>query len=149
MPRTLFQKVWDLHTVRTLPNGQTQLYIGLHLVHEVTSPQAFAELRERGWPVRAPERTFATIDHIIPTKLQLRPFGDPMAEAQAKAKEFFEGWQRERADFANYKRRVDRDQQSLGQNIKGDVIKKYLSILDDLDRAMKNRPRPPEPRAGQ
>ena len=54
MARTLFQKVWDLHTVRTLPNGQTQLYIGLHLVHEVTSPQAFAELRERGWPVRAP-----------------------------------------------------------------------------------------------
>src|SRR5690606_31357877 len=62
MARTLFQKVWDLHAVRTLPNGQTQLYIGLHLVHEVTSPQAFAELRERGWTVKAPHRTFATID---------------------------------------------------------------------------------------
>jgi len=44
MAQTLFQKVWDLHTVRRLPNGQTQLYIGLHLIHEVTSPQAFDEL---------------------------------------------------------------------------------------------------------
>ena len=60
MPATLFQKVWDLHAVRRLPNGQTQLYVGLHLVHEVTSPQAFDELRARGWRVRAPERTFAT-----------------------------------------------------------------------------------------
>ena len=87
MARTLFQKVWDLHTVRTLPNGQTQLYIGLHLVHEVTSPQAFAELRERGWPVRAPGRTFATIDHIVPTSAQVRPFADVMAESMTDALE--------------------------------------------------------------
>jgi 3-isopropylmalate/(R)-2-methylmalate dehydratase large subunit len=83
MSETLFQKVWNLHTVRRLPNGQTQLYIGLHLVHEVTTPQAFDELNARGWRVRAPERTFATIDHIVPTKLQLRPFGDAMAEEMA------------------------------------------------------------------
>lgn len=63
-----------------------------------------------------------------------------LQQAQDKAKEFFEGWQRERADFANYKKRVDRDQQALSQNIKGDVIKKYLAILDDLQRAMKTRP---------
>src|ERR1041384_1350174 len=87
MARTLFQKVWDLHTVRTLPNGQTQLYIGLHLVHEVTSPQAFAELRERGWTVRAPGRTFATVDHIVPTKAQSRPFADVMAESMTAALE--------------------------------------------------------------
>ena len=87
MARTLFQKVWDLHTVRTLPNGQTQLYIGLHLVHEVTSPQAFAELRERGWQVRAPGRTFATIDHIVPTSAQVRPFADVMAESMTDALE--------------------------------------------------------------
>ena len=87
MQQTLFQKVWDLHTVRHLPNGQTQLYVGLHLVHEVTTPQAFAELNARGWKVRAPERTFATIDHIVPTKLQLRPFGDPMAEEMAASLE--------------------------------------------------------------
>src|SRR6187455_1974927 len=85
MARTLFQKVWDLHTVRTLPNGQTQLYIGLHLVHEVTSPQAFAELRERGWRVHAPERTFATVDHIVPTRAQVRPFADEMAESMTQA----------------------------------------------------------------
>jgi 3-isopropylmalate/(R)-2-methylmalate dehydratase large subunit len=87
MARTLFQKVWDHHAVRTLPNGQTQLYIGLHLVHEVTSPQAFAELRERGWPVRAPGRTFATVDHIVPTQAQVRPFADVMAESMTAALE--------------------------------------------------------------
>ena len=87
MARTLFQKVWDHHAVRTLPNGQTQLYIGLHLVHEVTSPQAFAELRERGWPVKSPERTFATVDHIVPTRAQMRPFADEMAESMTSALE--------------------------------------------------------------
>jgi 3-isopropylmalate/(R)-2-methylmalate dehydratase large subunit len=80
MAETLFEKVWNLHAVRKLPNGQTQLYIGLHLVHEVTSPQAFDELNLRGWRVRAPERTFATVDHIVPTQVQARPFADVMAE---------------------------------------------------------------------
>jgi 3-isopropylmalate/(R)-2-methylmalate dehydratase large subunit len=87
MAATLFQKVWDLHSVRTLPNGQTQLYIGLHLVHEVTSPQAFAALRARGWRVRAPERTFATVDHIVPTQAQQRPFLDVVAEEMTTALE--------------------------------------------------------------
>ena len=80
MAHTLLDKVWDAHTVRTLPSGQTQLLIGLHLVHEVTSPQAFQMLREAGLPVRMPGRTFATLDHIIPTTSQRRPFGDPLAE---------------------------------------------------------------------
>jgi 3-isopropylmalate/(R)-2-methylmalate dehydratase large subunit len=87
MARTLFQKVWDQHAVRPLPNGQTQLYIGLHLVHEVTSPQAFADLAARGWRVRAPQRTFATVDHIVPTGVQVRPFGDAMAETMTAALE--------------------------------------------------------------
>jgi molecular chaperone GrpE len=65
---------------------------------------------------------------------------EELQQAQGKAKEFFEGWQRERADFSNYKRRIERDQQTLAQNIKGEVIKKYLTILDDLERAMKTRP---------
>ena len=56
-PQNLLNKVWDLHTVRELPSGQTQLFIGLHLIHEVTSPQAFAGLREKGLVVRFPERT--------------------------------------------------------------------------------------------
>jgi 3-isopropylmalate/(R)-2-methylmalate dehydratase large subunit len=87
MPATLFKKVWDLHTVRTLPNGQTQLFVGLHLIHEVTSPQAFDMLRARGLTVRFPERTVATVDHIVPTRDQRRPFGDVMAEDMLAALE--------------------------------------------------------------
>lgn len=67
MGRTLFEKVWDAHVVKELPDGQTLLYIDLHLVHEVTSPQAFAGLRFAGRKVRRPELTFATMDHNVPT----------------------------------------------------------------------------------
>jgi 3-isopropylmalate/(R)-2-methylmalate dehydratase large subunit len=87
MPSTLLKKVWDAHTVRRLPNGQTQLFIGLHLIHEVTSPQAFDMLRARGWKVRHPERTIATVDHIVPTRDQRRPFLDVMAEDMLAALE--------------------------------------------------------------
>ncbi len=80
MAKHLLQKVWDAHTVRQLPNGQTQLFIGLHLIHEVTSPQAFEDLRRRGLRVRHPERTFATVDHIVPTDGVARPFADSLAE---------------------------------------------------------------------
>lgn len=65
---------------------------------------------------------------------------EELQQAQGKAKEFFDGWQRERADFANYKRRVERDQQLVTQSIKGDIIKRYLTVLDDLERAMRTRP---------
>jgi 3-isopropylmalate/(R)-2-methylmalate dehydratase large subunit len=78
--KNLFNKVWDAHTVRTLPSGQTQLLIGLHLIHEVTSPQAFGMLRALGIKVAHPERTFATVDHIIPTDTRERPFRDSLAE---------------------------------------------------------------------
>ena len=84
---TLFDKVWDLHTVGTLPSGQTQLFIGLHLIHEVTSPQAFAMLRERNLKVLFPERTVATVDHIVPTENQARPFSDVLAEEMIQALE--------------------------------------------------------------
>lgn len=87
MGQTLLKKVWDRHTVRRLPTGQTQLFIGLHLVHEVTSPQAFDDLRRRSWPVRFPQRTFATVDHIVPTANLARPFSDQMAEAMFAALE--------------------------------------------------------------
>ena len=80
-PKSLFQKVWDAHRVRELPTGQTQLLIGTHLIHEVTSPQAFAMIRELDLPVRFPNRTFATVDHIIPTDDQSRPLKDELAEA--------------------------------------------------------------------
>ena len=87
MGKTLLQKVWDLHTVRRLPTGQTQLFIGLHLVHEVTSPQAFDALRARGWKVARPDRTFATVDHIVPTTTRTRPFLDVLAEDMIAALE--------------------------------------------------------------
>jgi 3-isopropylmalate/(R)-2-methylmalate dehydratase large subunit len=77
---TLFDKVWELHRVADLPGGSTQLFIGLHLIHEVTSPQAFAALSDLGLTVRHPERTVATVDHIVPTTSQARPFADPLAE---------------------------------------------------------------------
>jgi 3-isopropylmalate/(R)-2-methylmalate dehydratase large subunit len=77
---TLYDKVWDLHRVAELPGGATQLFIGLHLIHEVTSPQAFTALRDLGLAVRHPERTVATVDHIVPTTSQARPFADPLAE---------------------------------------------------------------------
>jgi 3-isopropylmalate/(R)-2-methylmalate dehydratase large subunit len=80
MGRTLYDKVFDAHAVRRLSSGQYQLLMGLHLVHEVTSPQAFSMLRERGLRVLHPERTFATVDHIIPTHSQARPLADPLAE---------------------------------------------------------------------
>jgi 3-isopropylmalate/(R)-2-methylmalate dehydratase large subunit len=85
MGKSLFQKVWDAHTVRTLPDGRTQLFIGLHLIHEVTSPQAFGMMRDLGLKVAYPERTFATLDHIIPTDTRLRPFKDDLAEQMSVA----------------------------------------------------------------
>jgi 3-isopropylmalate/(R)-2-methylmalate dehydratase large subunit len=73
--------------VRTLASGQTQLFVGLHLVHEVTSPQAFDMMRQHGWRVAYPDRTFATVDHIVPTDSPRRPFLDLMAEEMTTALE--------------------------------------------------------------
>ncbi len=83
MAQSLLDKVWEAHTVRILPSGQTQLLIGLHLIHEVTTPQAFDMLKDLKVKVRMPERTFGTLDHIIPTTSQTRPYADPMAEEMA------------------------------------------------------------------
>ena len=78
--RTLYDKVWENHRVTTLPNGQDQLFVGLHLIHEVTSPQAFGMLKERGLDVARPDLTHATVDHIVPTANQDRPYSDDAAE---------------------------------------------------------------------
>ncbi|HEY6303987.1 MAG TPA: 3-isopropylmalate dehydratase large subunit [Terriglobales bacterium] len=84
-PRTLFEKVWDAHVVAA-PEGQsTLLYIDLHLVHEVTSPQAFDGLRVSKRPVRQPLRTVATVDHNIPTTPRGLPITDPIAAKQIEA----------------------------------------------------------------
>ncbi len=78
MGKSLYQKVWDAHTVGKLADGRTQLFIGTHLIHEVTSPQAFGMLRDLGLTVKYPGRTFATVDHIVPTENQDQPV-DPLA----------------------------------------------------------------------
>ncbi len=81
-PRTIIEKVWDDHVVAEREGAPTLLYIDLHLVHEVTSPQAFSGLRERALPVRRPDLTFGTTDHSIPTHDRMLPILDKVAEAQ-------------------------------------------------------------------
>ena len=83
-PRTLFEKIWDEHVVTVEPDSPAVLYIDLHLVHEVTSPQAFTLLRERGLKVRRPDKTLATMDHSIPTTDRSLPIADPMAARQVQ-----------------------------------------------------------------
>lgn len=87
VPKTLFEKIWESHVVAEQPNSPAILYIDLHLVHEVTSPQAFTGLRQRGLTVRRPERTVATMDHSIPTTPITVPIADPLAAAQIRQME--------------------------------------------------------------
>src|SRR5947207_1136413 len=92
-PRTLFRKVWDAHVVHRFPEGPALLYVDLHLVHEVTSPQAFEGLRQAGRRVRRPELTVATVDHNVPTGDRALPIEDPVSARQldalaANAREF-------------------------------------------------------------
>ncbi len=86
-PRTLFEKVWNEHVVAHEPGSPAVLYIDLHLVHEVTSPQAFTGLRARGLAVRRPDKTVATMDHSTPTSGLDIPLLDQMAAAQLKTLE--------------------------------------------------------------
>jgi 3-isopropylmalate/(R)-2-methylmalate dehydratase large subunit len=81
-PRTLFEKVWDEHVVRAAPGEPTLLYIDLHLVHEVTSPQAFDSLRLAARTVRRPDLTVSTIDHGVPTKDRALGIRDAMSKKQ-------------------------------------------------------------------
>src|SRR5579862_3672150 len=83
--RTLFEKVWNEHVVSSPPDRLPLLYIDLHLVHEVTSPQAFDGLRATGRRVRQPHRTVATVDHNIPTEPRGTPITDPIAALQIQA----------------------------------------------------------------
>jgi 3-isopropylmalate/(R)-2-methylmalate dehydratase large subunit len=87
MLQTLFEKIWVSHVVAQAPDSPAMLYIDLHLVHEVTSPQAFTGLRERGLKVRRPDKTVATMDHSIPTHDPALPIADILAAAQIKQME--------------------------------------------------------------
>src|SRR5579884_255115 len=81
-PRTIVEKIWDSHVVAHPPGAPALLYVDLHLVHEVTSPQAFTMLRERGLKVRRPDLTIATMDHSTPTTSRDLPILDPIGRAQ-------------------------------------------------------------------
>ncbi len=87
MKKTLFDKVWDSHIVKSIENGPDVLFIDRHMVHEVTSPVAFLGLKNRGIKVLYPERTFATADHNTPTINQHLPVSDPLSANQLKALE--------------------------------------------------------------
>lgn len=82
MGKTLFDKVWDTHVVETVPDGPQVLYIDQHLIHEVTSPQAFNELKERNIPIARPDKTIATADHNTPTLNQHLPVKDDLSRNQ-------------------------------------------------------------------
>jgi len=81
-PKTIIDKIWDKHIVVEEPGSPAVLYIDLHLVHEVTSPQAFQGMRDRGLTVRRPSQTIATMDHSIPTTPPDMPIQDLIAARQ-------------------------------------------------------------------
>ena len=87
MKKTLFDKVWDSHVVKSIKDGPDVLFIDRHMIHEVTSPVAFLGLKKRGLPVLYPNRTFATADHNTPTVNQHLPVADPLSRNQLKALE--------------------------------------------------------------
>ncbi len=82
--KTLFEKIWEEHVVHEEPHHPSLLYIDLHLIHEVTSPQAFAGLRDSGRKIRAPHRTYATMDHNVPTTDRSKPITDPDSKLQVE-----------------------------------------------------------------
>src|ERR1700756_4843597 len=84
-PRTMYRKIWESHLVREAPGQPSLIYIDRHLVHEGTSPQAFAGLKASGRKVRRPELTFAVMDHSVSTKNRALPILDPDAAAQMEA----------------------------------------------------------------
>ena len=84
MGKTLFDKVWDAHVVESIENGPQIIYIDRHLIHEVTSPQAFAELESRNIPVFRPNQITATADHNVPTENQHLPIQDQLSKTQVE-----------------------------------------------------------------
>jgi molecular chaperone GrpE len=99
---------------------------------------AFSRPNEQAQAAGTPADETAGVAEV--TLQELEALKGDLEAAQAKAGEYFEGWQRERADFANYKRRVEREQSQMSQNLAGNIIKKYLVVIDDMERALKTRP---------
>jgi molecular chaperone GrpE len=97
--------------------------------------------RSKAQPEETPEVVEAIIEQPGPTLEEFQALQQQLADTLAKADEYLNGWQRSQADFANFKRRIEREQTQIYQNAAGSVIKRFLAVLDDLDRALKNRPK--------
>ena len=85
MGQTLFDKIWENHVIKTIDNGPSFLAIDVHLIHEVTSPQAFQFIKAKKLSVKCPDKTFATCDHNTPTQHQERPLKDPSSASAISA----------------------------------------------------------------
>jgi molecular chaperone GrpE len=110
-----------------------------HEAQEIGGEKALAEPQETPEGVEA-QGAQPEVEAEIVLAEDLRAVQKDLEESRAKANEYLEGWQRTLADFSNYKKRVDRDQAQVYQNAAGTIIKRFIEVLDDLDRALKNRP---------
>jgi molecular chaperone GrpE len=125
-------------------NSKQELSSGMTKAKRSTRSKAKAAVEtpvETPVEAPAPEIEVITVEpEVILPPVEDQAAQQELAEARAKADEYLEGWRRSQADFSNYKRRIEREQSQVYQNAAGNVIKRYLGILDDLDRALKNRP---------
>jgi len=110
-----------------------------HEAQEIEGEKALAEPQETPEGVEA-QGAQPEVEAEIVLAEDLRAVQKDLEESRAKANEYLEGWQRTLADFSNYKKRVDRDQAQVYQNAAGTIIKRFIEVLDDMDRALKNRP---------
>ncbi|BAJ64532.1 protein GrpE [Anaerolinea thermophila UNI-1] len=105
-----------------------------------TQPAASVDAEQVAQTAETAERE-ALKEEVEALRQRVKALEEYIRELEGKQKEYIEGWARERADFSNYKRRIEREQATLAQNITGEILKKYLLILDDMSRAMKMRPK--------
>ena len=123
------------------PEQEEETLVSAEYLDDKTIPDSQPEEREsvasdessENWPEQASVSESVSMEEYSALK-------EEFDKIQKQSKEYFEGWQRERADFSNYKKRIDREQSQLSQNLTGNILKKYLVVLDDLDRALKTRP---------
>ena len=136
------QKQYQKSTASTQnPEQEEEKLVSSGSIDEKTTPDskpiesevALSDESSENWPGQESVMENVPIQEYITLKEEFK-------KTQKQSKEYFDGWQRERADFSNYKKRIDREQSQLSQTLSGNILKKYLVILDDLDRALKTRP---------
>ena len=123
--KTLFEKIWERHVVSQEPGSPAVLYVDLHLIHEVTSPQAFSGLRRRGLKVRRPEKTVATIDHAVPTLAGLDGAGGRLAFADDMALRQIRQLEENCSEFAIHLYGLDDPNQGIPLVDLSDILKEF------------------------